>query len=124
MMGKRKILIVDDEADITDTLSFMLQARNFDVVTANNGKEGLAKVKKEHPDLVILDISMPEMDGYNVCNKLRQDNETKDIPIIMLTAKGETEAVIKSYESGANDYVVKPFNLSTLISRINNCLTN
>ncbi len=123
-MGKHKILIVDDEVDITDTLSYMLQARNFEVITANNGKDGLAKVKKEHPDLVILEITMPEMERYNVCNKLRQDSETKDIPVIMLTAKGETDAVIKSYESGANDYVVKPFNLSTLISRINNCLTN
>jgi DNA-binding response OmpR family regulator len=122
-MGKCKILIIDDEADITETLSFMLQARNFDVITANSGQEGLDKVKKDHPDLILLDIMMPEMDGYKVCNKLKQDKETKNLPIIMLTAKGEADSVIKYYNSGANDYVVKPFSLSTLISRINDCLS-
>ena len=121
-MGKCKILIIDDESDITETLSYMLQARNFDVVTANSGQEGLDKVKRDRPDLILLDIMMPEMDGYKVCNKLKHDKDTKNLPIIMLTAKGEADSVIKSYDSGANDYVVKPFSLSTLISRINDCL--
>ncbi|MEK7396768.1 MAG: response regulator [Candidatus Poribacteria bacterium] len=121
-MGKCKILIIDDESDITETLSYMLQARNFDVVTANSGQEGLDKVKRDRPDLILLDIMMPEMDGYKVCNKLKQDKDTKNLPVIMLTAKGEADSVIKYYNSGANDYILKPFSLSTLISRINDCL--
>ena len=121
-MGKCKILIIDDESDITETLSYMLQARNFDVVTANSGQEGLDKVKRDRPDLILLDIMMPEMDGYKVCNKLKQDKDTKNLPVIMLTSKGEADSVIKYYNSGANDYILKPFSLSTLISRINDCL--
>ncbi len=121
-MPRHKILIVDDEPDIVETLSFMLQARNFDVVTASDGLEALSKVKSEHPDLVLLDIMMPGMDGYDVCVKLKTDKETKNIPVVMLTARGENEAVIRAHKSGANDYIVKPFTLPTLINKLNKLL--
>ncbi|MGB9597307.1 MAG: response regulator transcription factor [Candidatus Poribacteria bacterium] len=121
-MPRYKILIVDDEPDIVETLSFMLQARNFDVVTASDGLEALSKVKSERPDLVLLDIMMPGMDGYDVCVKLKTDKETKNIPIVMLTARGENEAVIRAHKSGANDYIVKPFTLPTLVNKLNRLL--
>ncbi len=121
-MPRHKILIVDDEPDIVETLSFMLQARNFDVVTASDGLEALSKVKSEHPDLVLLDIMMPGMDGYDVCVKLKTDKETKNIPVVMLTARGENEAVIRAHKSGAHDYIVKPFTLPTLINKLNKLL--
>jgi two-component system, OmpR family, alkaline phosphatase synthesis response regulator PhoP len=121
-MGKSKILVIDDEPDIVDTVSFMLQARNFDVITASNGLEGLAKVRSEHPDLALLDIMMPGMDGYDVCIKLKKDKDTMNMPVIMLTARGENDAVIRAHKSGADDYIVKPFNLPTLISKLNKLL--
>jgi two-component system, OmpR family, alkaline phosphatase synthesis response regulator PhoP len=121
-MGKSKILVVDDEPDIVETLAFMLQARNFDVITASGGLEGLAKVRSEHPDLTLLDIMMPGMDGYDVCIKLKKDKDTQNMPVIMLTAKGENEAVIRAHKSGADDYIVKPFNLPTLVSKLNRLL--
>jgi len=122
-MGKSKILIVDDEPDIIETVSFMLQARNFDVITASDGLEGLSKVRSERPDLTLLDIMMPGMDGYEVCIKLKKDKDTKNMPVIMLTAKGENEAVTMAHRSGADDYIVKPFSLPTLINKLNNLLT-
>jgi DNA-binding response OmpR family regulator len=121
-MSRYKILIVDDEPDIVETLSFMLQARNFDVVTASDGLEGLAKIKSERPDLALLDIMMPGMDGYDVCVKLKTDKETKNIPVIMLTARGENESVIRAHKSGADDYIVKPFSLPTLVNKLNRLL--
>ena len=121
-MGKNKILIVDDEPDIIETVSFMLQARNFDVITASDGFEGLSKVKSEHPDLTLLDIMMPGIDGYDVCIRLKKDIDTKTMTVIMLTARGENEAVIKAHKSGADDYIVKPFTLPTLLNKLNKLL--
>lgn len=117
-MSKSRILLVDDEPDIVETVSFMLQSRNYQVSVASGGKEGLEKAQNEHPDLLLLDIMMPDIDGYDVCMKLKGDEKTKDIPIIMLTAKGESEAVLKSHSLGADDYVVKPFSLPTLLSKL------
>ena len=117
-MSRSRILLVDDEPDIVETVSFMLQSRNYQVSIASGGQEGIDKAKEEHPDLLLLDIMMPGMDGYDVCMKLKADSDTKDIPIIMLTAKGESEAVLKSHSLGADDYVVKPFSLPTLLSKL------
>ena len=88
-MPKSRILLVDDEPDIVETVAFMLQTRNYSVSVASGGLEGIQKAKSEHPDLVLLDIMMPDVDGYDVCMRLKSDEETKHIPIIMLTAKGE-----------------------------------
>jgi DNA-binding response OmpR family regulator len=121
-MGKDKILIIDDEPDFVETLTLMLQARNYDVVTALDGAEGLSKVRTEHPDLTILDIMMPGMNGYEVCQKLKTSNDTKSMPVIILTAKGERESVIKARKVKADDYIVKPFNLPTLINKVSKLL--
>ena len=117
-MSRSRILLVDDEPDIVETVSFMLQSRNYQVSVASGGQEGIEKAREEHPDLLLLDIMMPDIDGYDVCMKLKGDADTKDIPIIMLTAKGESEAVLKSHSLGADDYVVKPFSLPTLLSKL------
>lgn len=117
-MPKNTILVIDDEADILETVTFMLQARNYLVISALSGNEGIERAKKDHPDLIFLDIMMPGMDGYEVCMKLKSDRATKNIPVVMLTAKGESEAVLKAHSLGANDYVVKPFSLPTLLSKL------
>ena len=121
-MGKSKILIVDDEPDIVETLLSLLQARNFDVITASDGLEGLSKASSEHPDLTILDVMMSGMDGYDVCLTLKNDKQTQNMPVIMLTAKEEKESIIKAHKSGADDYIIKPFNLPTLLSKLNKFL--
>ena len=117
-MPKRKILIIDDEVDVTETVSFMLRSRGYDVSTASDGGEGLTKTLLEHPDIVLLDIIMPTMDGFEVCQKLKRDKDTKKIPIIMLTALGDNKAIAKARTVGADDYIVKPFSMSTLVSKI------
>lgn len=118
-MGKGKILIIDDEPDIIETVSYILQARNFSVFTAIDGFDGIEQAKVYKPDLILLDIMMPGIDGYETCLKLKSDKDTKNIPVIMFTAKGESESVLKAHKSGANDYIVKPFSLPTLLNKIN-----
>ena len=120
-MGE-KLLIVDDESDIVETTAQLLRARGYDIVTAFDGTKGLEKAKIEYPGLIILDIGMPVKDGYEICFELKRDKVTKGIPVIMLTAKGESEAIEKAKKSGADDYVVKPFNIQFLSSRINKLL--
>jgi len=122
-MSKNKILVIDDEADIVDTVAFMLRSRGYDVITACDGGEGLTKIMLEQPDLVLLDIVMPVMDGFEVCHKLKRDKDAKKIPVIMFTARGDNEAVIKAKQFGADDYIVKPFNLPTLVNKINRLIT-
>jgi len=118
-MAKTKILVIDDEVDIVDTVSFMLRSRGYDVITASDGGEGLTKAMVEHPNLILLDIIMPVMDGFEVCFKLKRDKDAKKIPVIMITARGDNEAVVKARSVGADDYIVKPFSLPTLISKMN-----
>ena len=122
-MAKAKILIIDDEDDIVDTVSFMLRSRGYDVITASDGSEGLTKAMLEHPDLILLDIIMPVMDGFEVCRKMKRDKETSRMPVIMFTARGDNEAVVNAKNVGADDYIVKPFNLPTLVTKINKLIT-
>ena len=117
-MPKNRILLVDDEPDIVETAAFMLQLHDYSVTTASCGVEGIQKAEEERPDLILLDIMMPDMDGYDVCMKLNENEGTKHIPIVVLTAKGESEAAMKCRDLGADDYVVKPFDLSTLLSKL------
>jgi DNA-binding response OmpR family regulator len=117
-MSDKKILLVDDEPDIVETVKLMLELRNYEVNVAYDGVKGIEQATKEKPNLILLDIMMPQMDGYSVCHMLKTNKKTKDIPIIMLTAKGESDAVTKSYNVGADDYIVKPFNPSTLLEKV------
>ena len=112
---KEKILVIDDEKAITKLLSLRLAPRGFEVMTATDGRTGLKLAYEHHPDLVILDIMMPEMDGYEICKRLR---EMSDVPVLMLTAKGSEEDAIHGFQIGADDYVRKPFSIIELEARI------
>ena len=106
----KKILIVDDEKDIVETLSFMLKAKGFDCICAYDG--GLNLAKSSNPDLVILDVMMPKINGYKICRLLKFDNKYKNIPIIMITARSQDEDKIIGEETGADEYITKPFDLN------------
>ncbi|UCG51092.1 MAG: response regulator [Candidatus Latescibacterota bacterium] len=117
-MQKGKILVVDDEVYILHILEFSLGAEGFEVITANNGELAVEKAVHEKPDLIVLDIMMPVLDGYETCRRLKRDSETKHIPVILLTAKGRESDKRLGFEVGAIDYIVKPFSPNRLISRI------
>ncbi len=117
-MAKAKILVIDDEKEIIDTISLMLKARDYSVIPALDGQEGLEKAKSENPDLILLDIMMPGMDGYNVCLKLKSTKETKNIPVVIISGKAERDAIVKSHSLGVSDFIVKPFNLPTLLGKV------
>ena len=117
-MYQAKILVVDDEVYILHILDFILGAESYDVVTATNGVQALQKVREEKPDLVILDIMMPKLDGYETCRMIKNDPTTKGIPVILLTAKGREVDQKLGREVGANDYMTKPFSPSKLIERV------
>lgn len=117
-----KILVIDDRPDNVYYLQSRLQADNFLVITAFSGPEGIEKAKSQKPDLILLDIMMPVMDGYEVCKILTNDEETKDIPIILVTAKVDSNDVAEGLRVGAFDYIKKPFDKIELIARINSAL--
>ncbi len=117
-----KILVVDDEPDALELVSFNLKSAGYEVVTADNGNEALKKARQHVPDLILLDVMLPEVDGLEVCKLLRRDPATAPIPIIMLTAKaGEIDRVL-GLELGAEDYVTKPFSPRELVLRVKNLL--
>lgn len=108
-MGKPKIMVIDDEPDIVKLVKISLEMANFEVIEATSGKQALEKVREVVPDLFLLDIMMPEMNGYEVCEKLKQDPTTKNVPIVMLTAKGQKGDAEQGLRVGADDYIIKPF---------------
>ena len=113
-----KILIIDDEPDVRDIIRYNLAKEGHELETAENGLEGLKKVDSFHPDLVILDMMMPGMDGYETCRRLKVMDKMKPIPIIFLTARAQTEDVVLGFEVGGVDYVTKPFQAAELLARI------
>ncbi len=117
-----KILVVDDEVYILHILDFSLGAEGFDVITATDGEEALAKAQREKPDLIVMDVMMPRLDGYETCRRLKSDPSTKDIPVLLLTARGREEDRRLGLESGANDYITKPFSPNKLIDRVSDLL--
>ena len=121
-MNKGKVLVVDDEVYILHTLDFSLNAEGYEVITAEDGEQGLAKAKSEQPDLVVLDVMMPKIDGYEACRKLKQDPKMKDVPVILLTAKGRDIDRKLGLEVGADDYITKPFSPNKLIEKIGSFL--
>jgi len=112
----KKILAVDDEKHIVRLVQVNLERQGYEVVTANDGREALEKVASENPDLVVLDVMMPYMDGFEVLQNLRRDPKTRDIPVIMLTAKAQDADVFRGWQSGVDCYLTKPFNPMELIS--------
>jgi two-component system alkaline phosphatase synthesis response regulator PhoP len=121
-MSKGKILVVDDEVYLLQILDFSLGAEGYDVVTAEDGEQALNKAKAEQPDLIVLDIMMPKVDGYEACRKLKQDPSMKDVPVILLTAKGRDIDRKLGLEVGADDYITKPFSPNKLLEKIGSFL--
>ncbi len=117
-----RILIIDDEIHSVKFIEKYLKNKGYDILTASNGKEGISKAKKELPDLTILDVRLPGMDGLTVCQKLREDKSTQRLPIIMLSAKVNCEDKISGFKAGADDYITKPFDLQELLVRIEGLL--
>jgi PleD family two-component response regulator len=119
---KPKILIVDDEEKNLKLMGMMLQSYGYDFQTAKNGREALEKTKEYSPDMIFLDIMMPEMDGYETCRKLREDPATQFIPVVMVSALGDQEARNKGLEAGANDFLTKPVDKTEIAVRTKNLL--
>jgi len=117
MLQKRRVLVIDDEADNRELIEQVL-AEQFAVLSAGDGEEGLRFARAEHPDLIILDIAMPKLDGFAVCEALRSNLATRDIPIIMLTVAADVDDRIRSFMSGADDFVPKPFRPKELLARV------
>jgi len=118
-MAKGRILVVDDEIYIVHILDFSLGMEGYEVVTALDGEQALEKARSEKPDLIVLDIMMPKLDGYETCKRLKADAETKDVPVILLSAKGRNVDQKVGFEVGADDYITKPFSPRKLVERIN-----
>ena len=117
-MASQKILVVEDEKDIAELISFNLEKEGFKVVKVFSGEDGIQRAGSDVPDLILLDIMLPGMNGLDVCREVRRNDKTSHIPIIMLTAKDEDTDIITGLEIGANDYVTKPFSPKVLIARI------
>ncbi len=121
-MAKVKVMVIDDEPDIVKLVKISLEMANFEVIEAYSGKEALAKVAQNLPDLFLLDIMMPEMNGYEVCQSLKASENTRNIPVVMLTAKGQRGDAERGLEVGADDYIIKPFDPYELGEQIHEIL--
>jgi len=119
MIENSKILLVDDEEDILEFLSYNLKKEGFRIDTANNGISALKKLEKSKPDLIILDVMMPEMDGIEVCEKIREQDKFDDVLILFLTARSEEYSELAGFSAGADDYITKPIKPKLLVSRVN-----
>ncbi len=113
-----KVLVVEDEEALSQLLSYNLGKEGFEVATSFDGDEALMAVDEEKPDIVLLDWMLPNVSGVEICRRLRAQTETRDIPVIMLTARGEEEDRIRGLDQGADDYVTKPFSMSELVARV------
>jgi len=122
MQQKKKILIVDDEKHLVSLVSLHMRLSGYEVLVASDGEKALALAKEEKPDLVILDLMLPKIDGWEVCKRLRKESRIGDIPVIMLTARSETGDKLKGFECGADDYVTKPFSPRELVARVKRVL--
>src|SRR5213082_672386 len=118
-----RILVIEDEPANIETLSTLLKERGYNINIATNGRQGLDVLERIRPDLILLDIMMPEMDGFETCRRIKASTAWREIPIIFLTAKTDTADIVRAFELGAVDYVAKPFNAHELLARINTHLT-
>ena len=121
-MNQKRILIADDEEDVVCALQFTLEKEGYECLTAYDGKEALDKAQKDNPDLIVLDIMMSKMNGYEVSRFLKFDAKFKQIPIIMLTARTQEKDKAIGQETGADAYITKPFEMDVLVSTVNNML--
>lgn len=119
MEHARQALVIEDDNDICELVRIVLRAEDFDVDIAYEGEEGLQKAFKKQYSLIILDLMLPKLDGWEICRRLRENSGTRSIPIIMLTAKGEEEDKVLGFEVGADDYITKPFRPREFLARVN-----
>ena len=117
-----KILIAEDEQDILDLLVFTLQYGGYEVVPTVNGNQAIEQTRSQLPDLLLLDVRMPGMSGYEVCRQIKTNPETKHIPVVFLSAKGQESEIKAGYQTGANDYILKPFAPDELLNRLGEIL--
>ena len=118
MSQKAKVLIVDDEPLNVDYLEQALEDSNYQIITATNGQEALDKIQSEQPDLVLLDLAMPIMDGFAVLERVKADQSLRDIPVIIISAEHDSKSVVKGIKQGAEDYLTKPVNASLLVKKV------
>lgn len=121
-MTKETILIVEDDEDILELISYNLNKNGYNVIRSSSGESGLEKLEKNNPNLILLDLMLPGIDGFEFCKKVKADERNKNIPIVMLTARGEDADIVTGLELGADDYITKPFSPSVLIARIKSVL--
>ena len=114
----KHVLLVEDEPDLNETISFNLDSEGYEVASVFNGKDALKAIEKKKPDLILLDLMLPDMSGLEICRELRSSKKTKKIPIMMVTAKGEEVDRIVGFELGADDYIVKPFSIREFMLRV------
>jgi DNA-binding response OmpR family regulator len=114
----RSVLVVDDEPNIVLSIKFLMKQQGYEVRTASNGEEALQALTEMVPDLILLDVMMPKPDGYEVCQRIRATAKWKDIPVIMLTAKGREVEREKGFAMGADDYITKPFATQELVAKV------
>lgn len=117
-MNSKKILVVDDEVDLVETVRFPLEMAGYHVLISYNGEDALNQARKEDPDLILLDLMLPKLDGYKVCRLLKFDDRYKHIPILMLTAKTQERDKALGMETGANEYITKPFEMEDLLKKV------
>ena len=121
-MQTKKILVVDDEVDLVETIRFPLEMEGFQVLVSFNGEDALNQARNENPDLILLDIMLPKLDGYKVCRLLKFDERYKHIPILMLTAKTQARDKQTGMETGADEYITKPFDIDQLMEKVKSYL--
>ena len=119
VLDSKNILVVEDDLDIRELISYNLANEGHQVFEANDGEVGIDKARNNNPDLILLDLMLPGIQGLDVCRIIKSDQETKEIPIIMVTALGQEEDIVKGLETGADDYITKPFSIKVLIARVN-----
>lgn len=117
-MNPKKILVVDDEPDLVETVRYSLEMEGYQVLVAHNGEDGLNQARKDGPDLIILDLMLPKLDGYKVCRLLKFDERYKHIPVLMLTAKTQEKDRLLGKETGADEYMTKPFDIDKLLEKV------
>ena len=121
-MSRKKILLVDDSATTLMMEQMVLRGEAYTIVTAKNGREAVAVAAAERPDLILLDVVMPEMNGFEACRRIRQQEATRRVPIIMVTTKGEEQNVETGFESGCSNYITKPINGAELLTKVRSYL--
>jgi len=121
-MGFRKILLVDDSETILQMEQMILAKNSYELILARDGEEGVAKALATRPDLILMDIVMPKMDGFEAVKKLRDNAQMRGVPIVMVTSKGEAESMEAGYENGCSDYILKPIDQRELLAKVKNLL--